>query len=234
MRYDKKIRSASVIISVVLMLTSTFRLPCRAEIFAVKRAETEEKVAALTFDDGPHFAYTEEILDILKEYGIKATFFVVGENAEKHPDIITREISEGHEIGNHTYTHPLNYSTLNSEKAFEEILLTEEILNFTAEYRPKLFRPPGGQCGEHLTKALERFDYKLILWSVDTRDWNRPSAAKIAKTVLNNIRPGAIVLFHDFVSIKSNTPAALRIILPKLIEEGYEVVTVSELLNRTG
>ncbi len=232
--YKKNIKAAAVMLTAAVMLVSAPAEKCRAVALAVKSADTHQKVAALTFDDGPHAVYTDEILDILAEYGIKATFFVVGENAEKFPEIITREISEGHEIGNHTYTHPLDYSSLDGEKVLKEIQLTEEVLNSAAEYRPKLFRPPGGLCGETLTGALEHFDYKLILWSVDTRDWERPSPAKIAKTVLNNIKPGSIVLFHDYVSAKSNTPAALRIILPKLIEQGYEFVTVSELLSLTG
>lgn len=224
----------ALLFSAAFLLFSSVPLECYAESIAVKSADTDEKVIALTFDDGPHGVYTEEILDILAEYGIKATFFVVGENAESYPQIIEREVVEGHELGNHTYSHPMDFSSFDINETVEEIHRTEEALNSAAEYRPKLFRPPGGAWGETLSKALERYDYKLVLWSVDTKDWKRPSAEIIADEVLRSVKPGAIILFHDFVSLKSNTPDALRIIIPELIKEGYEFLTVSELLSRSG
>lgn len=102
-----------------------------------------QKTRSLTFDDGPHYKYTAEILDILDEYGAKATFFVVGELAERYPELILRELAEGHEIGNHTWSHPkMKKLTVDSLK--QEILKTEELLNEIADYRPKLFRPPEG------------------------------------------------------------------------------------------
>ncbi len=196
--------------------------PCR-------RHENSEGLIALTFDDGPHPKYTEEILDVLEEYGVKATFFVVGSNAEAHPEIVVRELEAGHEIGNHTYSHP-HLTKIDSDELFREMERTEKILMEITSCRPKLFRPPEGVYSQTVSATLKKLEYIPVLWTVDTNDWKRPSAEDIAETVIKNTEPGVIILCHDFVSGKSNTPAALRIFLPKLLEQGYRFVTVSELL----
>lgn len=185
---------------------------------------------ALTFDDGPHGVKTAVILDILKKYSVPATFFVLGENAEKHPEIIKREIKEGHEIGNHTYSH-LAISEKNISGMRDEIIKTENSVYEITEYRPKLFRPPEGRCNENIASIAASLDYSVILWNIDTRDWAHTSRDCIVDMVLNNIESGDIVLFHDAVSGKSNTADALEIIIPKLKEKGYIFVTVSELLE---
>ncbi len=191
--------------------------------------ENAEKRIALTFDDGPHYKYTAEILDILKEYNIKATFFVVGQLAERYPDIILREISEGHEVASHTWSHA--HLTLLSDKSLEdEISATEEFLYELAEYRPTLLRPPEGKYGENLLRVAGKLDYEVILWTVDTRDWAHTPTDKIVETVLNNTESGSIILCHDFIGGESPTPDALRQFIPKLIENGYEFVTVSDLI----
>ena len=196
---------------------------------AVYRHNTDKKRVALTFDDGPHYKYTAEILDILDEYGAKATFFVVGELAERYPELILRELAEGHEIGNHTWSHPkMKKLTVDSLK--QEILKTEELLNEIADYRPKLFRPPEGAFSPLAEKTAENIDYEVILWTVDTRDWAHTPVDKIVDNVLNNTAPGSIILCHDFIGRDSPTPDAIRQFIPKLIDEGYEFVTVSELL----
>ncbi len=188
-----------------------------------------EKRIALTFDDGPHYRYTGEILSILEEYGIRATFFVVGELAERYPELIEKELALGHEIGNHTWSHP-HMKTLDAEHTREELLRTEAALDAIADYRPKLFRPPEGFFPEAVEKAARSLGYSLILWSVDTRDWAHTPPCEIAENVLAGVDSGSIILFHDFIGRDSPTPEALRLILPKLIDEGYSFVTVSELL----
>ena len=185
---------------------------------------------ALTFDDGPHLKYTEEILDILKEFEIKATFFVIGSNAEANPDIIKREIEEGHEIGNHTYSH-IFLKKDNYPKLRYEIMKTDSILYEISEYKPRLFRPPGGIFDDVTKEAIKKLEYDVVLWTVDTKDWAHTPAAGICDNVLNNVKSGDIILFHDYVSGCSPTPEALRIIIPKLKEEGFTFVTVSELLG---
>lgn len=184
---------------------------------------------ALTFDDGPHYKYTAEILDILDEYGIKATFFVVGQLAERYPELIKRELSEGHEVASHTWSHP-NIVTMPEDNIIKELSETEECLYRLAGWRPRLFRPPEGKYGDAVRKAAGRFDYDVVLWTVDTRDWAHTAAKDIAKTVLDNTSSGSIILCHDFIGTNSHTPEALRIFIPELIKNGYEFVTVSELI----
>lgn len=196
---------------------------------AVYRHNTDKKRVALTFDDGPHYKYTAEILDILDEYGAKATFFVVGELAERYPELILRELSEGHEIGNHTWSHP-KMKKLTTSTLRQELIKTEELLNEIADYRPKLFRPPEGAFSPLAEKTAENIDYEIILWTVDTRDWAHTPVDKIVDNVMKNTLPGSIILCHDFIGRDSPTPDAIRQFIPKLIEEGYEFVTVSELL----
>lgn len=191
--------------------------------------ERDDKRIALTFDDGPHYKYTAEILDILKENDVRATFFVVGSLAEKYPELILRELSEGHELASHTWSHP--HINLISDAALEnELTVTEEFLYELAEYRPKLFRPPEGKCPTNVLRVAGEMDYEVILWTVDTRDWAHTPTDVIVKTVLQNTTSGSIILCHDFVGGESPTPEALRKFIPELKRNGYEFVTVSELL----
>ncbi len=192
-----------------------------------------EKQIALTFDDGPHPAYTREILDILGEYGIRATFFVIGVNAETWPSLVEEELAAGHEIGNHTYRHA-NLRKESYDTVRGEILGMENVLWQQLEVRPHLFRPPGGLYGDEVCRAAADLDYTVILWTVDTRDWAHTPVEDIVENVLTGVESGDIILFHDYVTSPSPTPAALRQIIPTLLERGYEFVTVSELLADTG
>ena len=189
-----------------------------------------KKEIALTFDDGPHPRYTPEILEILREYGIKATFFVIGQNIEWYDGIIQMEFEEGHEIGNHTYSH-LNLKTLPYSEVCAEIEEAEALIGEKIECRPRLLRPPGGMLGDDLVRAARDEDYTLVCWSIDTLDWAHTPSEKIAENVLSSVRGGDIILLHDYVSGKSPTPDALRIIIPELIARGYTFVTVSELIG---
>ncbi len=215
--------SVAVVFSLTVHVGAAAKSPCR-------RHDNSEKKIALTFDDGPHGRYTEEILDILDEYGVKATFFVVGSNAEARPALVMREWEAGHEIGNHTYSHP-HLTNIEADELLNEMKRTDDVLERLIGNRPHLFRPPEGIYSQTVSTTLERMDYVPILWTVDTEDWRHPKAETIAKTVLDHTESGVIILCHDFVSGKSNTPAALRIFIPKLLEQGYRFVTVSELLK---
>jgi len=190
---------------------------------------TESKKIALTFDDGPHPSQTERILDILDKYGVKATFFMIGVNVENYPDAAREVARRGHEIGNHTYSHS-HLRNLGESKMSNEIERCKDVLERVCECRPHLFRPPEGYLSSDVLQCAEQGEYDLILWSVDTRDWESKNASKISATVLSKIQAGDIVLMHDYV-YKSKTPEALEIILPKLLAVGYEPVTVGELLG---
>ena len=197
---------------------------------AVCRVGCGDKRIALTFDDGPHPVYTPEILGILSEYGVKATFFVVGTNAELYPDIIIDEISCGHEIGNHTYSHEY-LCDLTATEIKEQLERNEKTISDICDYKFKLLRPPGGIICDSLKSISESLSYKVVLWSVDTRDWTVPEPERIINNVKNNVKGGDVILMHDYVcGERSSTAVALRSVIPYLLDEGYEFVTVSELI----
>ncbi len=215
-------------LTLILTLFLPFSLDVKADVF--RKSSTEEKKIALTFDDGPSKRNTQEILSILAEYDIKATFFVIGSNAEKDPERIRMIFDAGHEIGNHTYTH-CYISKVSEEELRREINKTEEILINVTGVRPIVFRPPGGYYDDASIAVLEEMGYRNVLWSVDTRDWSIPSSEKIVSKIEDSAGSGDIILFHDLEDKRLPTPAALRKIIPYLIENGYEFVTVSQLLE---
>ena len=193
---------------------------------------TDKPRVALTFDDGPHPRYTPEILDILKEYGVTATFFSVGSNAENYPRLIQRICEEGHELGNHTHNH-FHVAKLSREALCTDIQSAQNVLERISGKPVKLFRPPEGVCTEDLKSYCEQKGMTILLWSVDTRDWAHTPVSEICENVKNNVKDGSIILMHDFIGKNSPTPAALRRIIPMLQELGYELVSVSQLLGES-
>ena len=224
-------RLCRVLFSAVLC-AALICIPANAQSNAIFRntAVTEKKIA-LTFDDGPHPKQTTELLEILKEYNIHATFFVIGVNVKNYPQQIPKILADGHEIGNHTFSHRCvkdagHYLVAN------EILQCEKALYEVTEYRPKLFRPPGGIISPATEEFCEDADYSVILWSIDTRDWTHRAPDEIVEEVLKSVRPGDIILMHDYIGGNSPTPTALRKLIPELKKMGYEFCTVSELLEK--
>ncbi|MBQ9131198.1 MAG: polysaccharide deacetylase family protein [Clostridia bacterium] len=214
----------------LILILRILCLPVGAQTQVYRSVKTDSMRIALTFDDGPHPYLTYEILDILKEYGISATFFMVGVNVKNYPDAARAVIQAGHEVGNHTYSHH-HVNSLTEKTLARELWMCEDVLEELCEYRPHLFRPPQGAVNGYVEYCTEREDYSLILWSLDTRDWEEKQADHIAETVLSRVQPGDIILMHDYIGRGSQTPAALRILLPKLLERGFEPVTVSNLLG---
>ena len=234
---DKRraLRSACAVLSIIIALYSL-----SAYIFVLADNDQDVDIyhnnknaymkIALTFDDGPHPRYTPQILDVLDEYNIKATFFVVGVNAKNYPDTIEEVIKRGHEIGNHTYSHP-HVSCLNSYTLKEEVEKCESAIYELMDYKTKLFRPPEGMIDADVRTVLRSLDYKVILWDIDTRDWAHVPPDEIAKNVVDNISSGDIILMHDYVSYNSPTVEAIKIFIPTLIDKGYKFVVVSELIG---
>lgn len=187
------------------------------------------KKIALTFDDGPHPRYTPEILEILEEYGIKATFFVVGQNVGYYPELVKAELDGGHEVGNHTFSHA-NLRLAGYDAVCREIGQTERLIYENTDFRARLLRPPEGIYSQTVCDAAADCDYTIVLWSIDTKDWAHNPSDRITEQVLSEVRGGDIILFHDFIAKDSPTPDALRRIIPALLAEGYEFVTVSGLI----
>lgn len=181
------------------------------------------KKIAITFDDGPHPCYTEQLLDGLKERGVKATFFVTGEHAKLHPEIIERMSTEGHLIGNHTYSH-IQLNSRNREEFKSEIIKTNEIINEITGEEVLYVRPPYGTWDKKFETELNMFP---VLWTVDPLDWCSSNAACIANKVVAKADENDIILLHDYY--ESTVTAALEIV-DELKEKGYEFVTVDEIL----
>ncbi len=188
---------------------------------------------ALTFDDGPSES-TEAVLEALAQYGARATFFLVGSNSERLPGVARRVAQEGHEIGNHTYSHPAFYLRTPRQIA-GEIGRCQRALESVLGLRPKLFRPPYGVRWFGLFPALEHENLRVVMWSVTGFDWKRPSDW-VTHRVLRRARDGDVVLLHDGDTTvagdrRQETVRALRAILPALAERGLRAVTVSELFG---
>lgn len=200
----------------------------------ILRGPTDQKRIALTFDDGPDPRFTEDVLNVLNQYNVSGTFFLMGSRAIAYPEIVERINNEGHVIGNHTYFHPNLVKEADIPTLEREVTRTENTLNDIIDYRTSLFRPPYGFLYNELVEKLAEMQYLIIGWSVDSLDWEEDPPEVIASNVLDNVHPGAIILMHDgadWDGDRTNTIAALRQIIPALQKQGYEFVTVPELLN---
>lgn len=184
---------------------------------------------ALSFDDGPHPRLTPIILDILEEYGIKATFFMVGENVKYYPDAARAVVEAGHELGNHTFSHR-KFGRMTEHEMLDEISSCEDALASVSDSPVRFIRPPEGQMNQTMRRVIGTLDYRIILWDVDTRDWAHTPPAEICRHILDTVQAGDIILMHDFIGHDSPTPEALRMVLPELIARGYRFVTVGELV----
>lgn len=182
---------------------------------------------AMTFDDGPAEKLTPELLDLLAKHRIKATFFIIGENAAEYPDIVTRAAREGHEIANHSWSHP-NLGKMSDESVRRQLRQTDDVIKKATGKRPTLMRPPYGSITPRQRQWIhDEFGYQIILWDVDPLDWKRPGPAAITNRIVRQTRPGSIVLSHD---IHPGTIEAMRDTLDQLETKGFKFVTVSELI----
>ena len=192
--------------------------------------------AALTFDDGPDGKYTPMVLDILAQYGVTATFFVVGTQAELYPDVLARIRDEGHEIGSHGYAHA-DMGKMKAAAAAEDLRRADEAIQEAAGIVPTLFRPPYGSVSKELKAVLEEAGKTLVRWNIDPRDWDGAPAEEIVSHVLEHAKDGAVILLHSFGgknSDLSGTIEALPAIIEGLLAQGYELVTVSGLEREDG
>lgn len=187
----------------------------------MKKLSMEKPTIALTFDDGPS-KYTKEIVELLEKYEANATFFVLGNKVKNYNETLQFVLEHGNELGNHSYNHKqLTRLSLNELK--EQVEKTNSIVKDTLNYDIRLLRPTYGAVNNKLRKNL---DMEIVLWNVDTLDWKLKNSKAIAKRALHDIKDGKIVLMHD---IYKSTLEALKLILPELKKQGYQIVTVSEL-----
>ena len=191
------------------------------------RVAVSQPYIAITFDDGPHPNNTPRLLDMLRERNIKATFYVIGRNVDLYPNVLRRTVSEGHEIGNHTYTHPI-LSKLGDSAVREELTKCRDAVARAAGVQPRTMRPPYGALLQRQREWVHsELNYPTIMWSVDPLDWKRPGPSVVTSRILAGTTPGAIVLAHD---LHAGTVDAMPATLDGLLNKGFKFVTVSQLL----
>ena len=189
--------------------------------------KTSRPVLALTFDDGPHPEYTPKLLDILRHHGVRATFYVIGRNVEKYPEIARRIVAEGHEIANHSWSHP-PLTSVGASRLRQEMEKTNDAIVRATGRRPTNMRPPYGAINDRVRQSILR-DHGLdvILWSCDPLDWKRPGAGVVRRRMVEGATPGGILLAHD---IHPGTIEAMPGTISDLKANGYGFATVSQLL----
>lgn len=191
------------------------------------RVSVGQPFVAMTFDDGPHPKNTPRLLDMLRERNIKATFYVIGRNVDMYPEITRRIVAEGHEIGNHTYTHG-NLTKMSNDSVRTELNKCRASIAKATGVQPRTLRPPYGALLQKQRAWIHsEYNYPTIMWSVDPRDWQRPGPSVVTSRILSGATPGAIILAHD---LHAPTVDAMPATLDGLLRKGYKFVTVSQLL----
>ena len=194
-------------------------------VHVCRNGPVDRKRIALTFDDGPHLQLTPKVLALLKEHQIKATFFVLGNQVKKHPEVLKMILKDGHEIGNHTYSHRL-LSAMSRDLIEKEVKETQGLIHDATGSSTHLFRPPYGVYRQSTREILQQEGLHIVLWSVDPEDWRVRDSQKILNSVTNHVQNGSIIVCHD---IYKTTVEALPEMLTWFKSAGYECVTISEL-----
>jgi peptidoglycan/xylan/chitin deacetylase (PgdA/CDA1 family) len=192
-----------------------------------------KNMVSVTFDDGPHEYYTQKHLDILDTHSAKGTFFVTGINASKYPSIVREIADRGHEVANHTYSHPKQYLS-SPKELYQEINSTNDLLEQISGQKPASFRPPYGIISPFLFSVCSKLHLKIILWNINSKDYNRMQSDRIANRVIKKINKGSIILFHDChfrSSTKdySSTGKALERVLYHIKTNGLSATTIEQL-----
>lgn len=190
------------------------------------RVKPGQKVFALTFDDGPWPEYTEQVLSVLKQFKVKATFFMVGQEVQRRPEIARAVRDAGHAVGTHSWDHPIR-----PRSAVDQIRRTDAIIKKTLGFQPTCFRPPYGALKNGMARQAMKQKQAVLIWSADSNDWRKPGSSRIASRVINQASPGGIALLHDGGGNRPQTLAALPEIISTLQSRGYRFVTIPELLK---
>ena len=200
-------------------------VPARAPAARLVAAPSSMKIA-LTFDDGPA-AYTTEILDLLVQHGGRVTFFVTGSRVEANSDIIRRAFDMGNEIANHSWSHA-RFTRISDDQIRNEIQRTSDAIRSVTGVSPPFYRPPYGSTDDRVVRVSTEMGYSIIKWTLDTLDWRHRNPYFTYRAIIDRVEPGSVILLHD---IHATTAEAMRYVIPTLIARGFELVTVSELIE---
>lgn len=202
----------------VSLLTSNRLVP-------IYKVETSQQQIAITLDGMWGAEYTEDILQVLHEHDVEITFFFGGNWLEDYPELAKKIAEEGHEIGNHTYSHP-HLNSLSKSEIEEELIRNQKLIESLVGRQPKVFRPPFGEYSNKVINVAKELGFQTIQWSIDSLDWKDPGNEVIVNRVLDKVSPGDIILMHNNAA---DIVEALEVLVPKLKEKGYEIVKISEL-----
>ncbi len=200
----------------------------RGRLVPIYQVKTDAKQLAISFDATWGTELTDEILDILADHGILTTFFLAGYWVDKHPDYVVKIAAAGHEIGNHSYSHP-HMNSLSEQGIAYELQKNAALIEDLTGQRTTLFRPPFGEYNNQVISVASNLGYHTIQWSVDSLDWKDLTSSQIYDRVMAQVEPGSIVLFHNAAP---GTPGAVRRLIPDLLAQGYEILPVSQLLHK--
>lgn len=200
----------------------------RGRLLPIYDVQTDQKKIAISFDATWGTELTDEILEILQSHKLSTTFFLAGYWVDKHPDYVVKIAAAGHEIGNHSYSHP-HLNSLDEKGIAYELQRNEDLIRDLTGQRTTLFRAPFGEYNNRVISVATSLGYYTIQWSVDSLDWKNLNSSQIYERIMSQIKPGAIVLFHNAAP---GTPAAIRRLIPDLLGQGYEIVPVSKLIYK--
>jgi len=197
---------------------ASFNISFGLYLKAFCRKQTNEKIVSLTFDDGPHPENTLRVLDVLKKYNIKATFFVIGSQIVGNEDVLKRTVLEGHHVGNHSFSHKNTFPFFSTQKMVDDILYCEQAIFRSIGCKTKWFRPPFGVTNPNVSKAVKRTGYKVAGWSIRSLDTVKSDKDAVARRVVSKLHPGAVILLHDNLR---DTPYILEEIIINALKQGY-------------
>ena len=221
-----------MIIVVLLMIAAfvayyaSFTISSGVYLHAFCRKSTKEKLVAFTFDDGPHPEHTSRVLDVLKQYDVKATFFVIGERIAGNEDILKRMQADGHQIGNHSFSHKKTFPLLGAKKMAADMQQCEQAIVQAIGCQTKWYRPPFGVTNPDVAKAVKIQGYQVAGWSIRSLDTIKSDSEKVVRRVVSRLRPGAVILLHDHLP---NTSCILEQIILQAREKEYIFVTIKQL-----
>ncbi|MGV3761048.1 polysaccharide deacetylase family protein [Parapedobacter sp.] len=219
-----------VIIGIAIIAWGAFRIQANFFLKAIHKGNAEGQRIALTFDDGPHPVYTPRVLELLSRHNAKATFFCIGKNVIKHPDIVKQIHDAGHTVGNHSFSHAPTIDFHGKRGWLGELQQTDTAIELAIHRRPRFFRPPYGVTTPHLANAIHISGHRVIGWRVRPYDTlKRRSPVRIVRTILRNMAPGDIILLHD---THDRIVPVLEQLLPQLRQRGYPLVTVAQLIDQ--
>jgi peptidoglycan/xylan/chitin deacetylase (PgdA/CDA1 family) len=218
-----------ILIWLIITTIGSFNITWNYHLTAYNsNTDINEKLIAITFDDGPNGKFTPQILELLKTYNAKATFFCTGKQIEQHQNIIKSIVSNGHTLGNHSYSHSPYFDFYGKQKVITEIKKTNDLIESIIGKKMNLFRPPYGVTNPSITKAIKETKHQVVGWNIRSLDTVKTNEQEILNRITRNISPGSVILLHDSKEI---TISILEQLLLFLQQNGYQSITIDTLFN---